>query len=79
MAGYAWLRWRENREPWLPRIAALEILCVLLYSQWYLARYYLIGIHLPILLVVGISILLAVAVFLGGWLWDRWRTKKAGA
>ncbi len=79
VAGYAWLWWREHRDPWLSRIVALEILCVLLYSQWYLARYYLIGIHFPILLVLGLSLLLAVGILLGGWLWDRWRTKKAGA
>ena len=79
VTGYAWLWWREHRDPWLPRIAVLEVLCVLLFSHWYLARYYLIGIHFPILLVLSFSLLLAVGIFLGGWLWDRWRTKKAGA
>jgi hypothetical protein len=79
VTGYAWLWWLEHRDPWLPRIVVLEVLCVLLYGQWYLARYYLIGIHLPILLVLGISILLAVGIFIGGWLLDRRRTKKAPA
>ena len=79
VSGYAWLWWRDHRDPWLPRIAALEILCVLLFSQWYLARYYLIGIHFPILVVLGSSLLLAVGIILGGWLWDRRQTKKAGA
>jgi hypothetical protein len=79
VTGYAWLWWREHRDPWLPRIAVLEVLCVLLYGQWYLARYYLIGIHLPILVVLSISILLAVGIFIGGWLLDRRWTKKAPA
>jgi hypothetical protein len=79
VAGYAWLKWRERRDPWLIRIASLEILCVILYGQWYLARYYLIGVHFPILLVLGLSLLLVVGIFLGGWLLDRRRAKKAGA
>ena len=79
VAGYSWLWWREHRDGWLPRILALEILCVLLFGQWYLARYYLIGIHLPILVVLGLSLIFVVAILVGGWLWDRRRTNKSGA
>jgi hypothetical protein len=79
VAGYAWLWWHDHRDAWLPRILALEILCVLLFGQWYLARYYLIGVHFPILVVLGLSLIFVVVILLGGWLWDRWRTKKAGA
>jgi hypothetical protein len=78
-AGYAWLWWLEHRDAWLPRIIVLEILCVLLFGEWYVARYYLIGIHLPILVVLTLSILFLVVIIPGGWLWDRWRNKKAGA
>jgi hypothetical protein len=75
VAGYAWLSWRANRDAWLPRIVLVEILCLMLFAQWYLARYYLIGIHFPIMVVLGLS-LTGVAVILGGgWLWDRWRPR----
>lgn len=77
VAGYAWLRWREHQDAWLPRIALLEIICLLLYGQWYLARYYLIGIHFPIMVVLSLSLLLTTIIIPGGWLWDRWRAKKA--
>ena len=78
-AGYGWLWWRTHRDAWLPRIFVLEILCVLLFGQWYLARYYLIGIHLPILVVLVLSLIFVLAILGGGWLWDRWRTNKSGA
>jgi hypothetical protein len=75
-AGYAGLWWREHRDAWLPRIALLEIICLLLYGQWYLARYYLIGIHFPIMVVLVLSLVLTTIIIPGGWLWDRWRAKK---
>jgi hypothetical protein len=78
-AAHAWLYWREHRDAWLPRIVALEILCVLLFGEWYLARYYLIGIHLPILVVLSISLFFVAAVFVGGWLWDGWQARKSHA
>jgi hypothetical protein len=78
-AGFAWLRWRDHRDAWLPRILFLEIACLLLYGQWYVARYNLIGIHLPIMLVLGLSLALVVLVVVGGWLWDRWRAGSARA
>ena len=79
VAGYAWLWWREHRDNWLPRIVGLEIFCLLFYSQWYLARYYQIGLHLPIMFVLGLSLAVFVLTFMGGWLWDIWRTGKKHA
>ena len=61
MAGYGGV---NIAMAWLPRIIALEILCVLLFGQWYLARYYLIGIHLPIMVVLGLSLFFVVGSFL---------------
>ena len=79
VAGYAWLWWREHRDNWLPRIVGLEIFCLLLYSEWYLARYYQIGFHLPIMFVLGLSLVVFFLTFVGGWLWDRWRAEKKHA
>ena len=75
-AGFAWVCWRERKDAWLPRILALEVVCVLLFAQWYLARYYRIGIHLPIMVVLGLSVSVTALILLGGWLWDSFRARK---
>ena len=72
-ASAAWLWWRADRDAWLPRIIAAEILCLLLFGQWYLARYYLIGIHFPIMVVMSMCIVGVISIFLGGALWDKRR------
>jgi hypothetical protein len=72
-AAYAWISWRDRRDAWLPRIIGVEILCLLLFGQWYLARYYRIGIHLPIMVVLTLSICLVTLIILGGWIWDALR------
>ena len=79
-AGYAWVWWREQKDAWLPRIVALEVLCVLLFGQWYLARYYRIGIHLPIMVVMSVGLAMTFLIFLGGWVWDsiQARRRRAG-
>lgn len=77
-AVYAWISWRQRRDSWFPRIVLIEILCLVLFGQWYLARYYLVGIHFPILLVLGLCLTCLAAVLLGGWVWDR-RAARARA
>jgi hypothetical protein len=78
-AGYAWHFWREHHDAWLPRIAVLEVMCVLLFGEWYLARYYLIGIHLPIMVMLSISMFFVAAILGGGWLRDHWQARKGHA
>jgi hypothetical protein len=39
-AGYAWSFWREVRDRWLPRIVVLEAAFIMVFSLWYVARYY---------------------------------------
>jgi hypothetical protein len=67
----AWIWWRSARDPWLPRILAAEAICLLLFTQWYLARYYLIGIHFPIMIVMGMCLTGVLIIMLGGAIWDR--------
>jgi len=74
----AWQWWKVARDAWLPRILAAEILCLLLFGQWYLARYYLIGIHLPILVVMAGCIAGVAIILVGGAVWDKNRKRRRG-
>ncbi len=76
VAAYAWVTWREQVDSWLPRIVALEIVCVLLFGQWYVARYLGVGVHLPFMAVLSLGVSSVVLIFAGGWLWDRLRGGK---
>ncbi len=78
-AGFAWVWWREQKDSWLPRIVALEVLCVLLFSQWYLARYYRVGIHLPIMVVLALGVGFTALILLGGWIWDSIQARRRQA
>ncbi len=71
LAAQAWLIWRRTRDPWFPRVLLIEIVCLLLFTQWYVARYEKVGIHLPIMVVLGLNIASVVLIVLGGWWWDR--------
>jgi hypothetical protein len=77
-ASAAWLWWRADRDSWFPRIVAAEILCLLLFGQWYLARYYLIGIHFPIMLVMSMCVVGVLLILVGGALWDKRRRPPPG-
>ncbi len=77
-AGYAWIWWREHRDAWLPRIAAVEALAVLIFLQWYASRYYHLGGQIPFFLMIGLIVLVAVLILGGGWLWDRRAASRSG-
>jgi hypothetical protein len=71
LVGYALVRWQETKNPWLLRIAAMEALFLIVFSQWYANRYYHFGPQLEfghmVLIILGGWVL----VFFGGWAWDR--------
>ncbi len=77
VAAFAWLAWREKPDLWLPRIVAAEVWCVLVLGQWYVARYYLLGIHLPILVVLSLCLCGVLLIVAAGWLWDA-RLRRRG-
>ncbi len=76
VAAQAWLVWRRTRDPWFPRVVLLEVVCLLLFTQWYVARYERIGIHLPIMVVLSLSLASVVLILVGGWIWDRRQAQK---
>lgn len=76
LAAQAWRSWRADHDPWLPRILAAETLCVLLFGQWYVARYFLIGIHFPVMVVMGLCIGGVLLILLGGAAKDRWGARR---
>ena len=78
VAAWAWLKWRMDHDPWLPRILAAEVLCLLLFGQWYVARYFLVGTHFPIMVVMGMCTAAVLLILLGGALWDRLRGAHKG-
>ena len=76
-AGYAWTWWRAHHDAWLPRIAAVEALAVLIFLQWYVSRYYHWGGQIPFFLMIGLIVLVSAAILGGGWLWDRRAASKS--
>jgi hypothetical protein len=72
-AAFAWTAWRESRDAWLPRLALVELLAVLIFLQWYLSRYYHLGGQIPFYWMIALIVLVAGVILAGGWLWDRRR------
>ncbi len=69
VAGYTWVWWRETRNPWFWRIVIMELVFLVIFTQWYGSRYYHWAGQLPfavmVALIVGIWILI---LGIGGWL-----------
>lgn len=73
VAGYAWVWWRETRNPWLIRIVACEAVFVLVFTQWYASRYYFVGGQLPFAVMIALIVGLWGAILGMGWWLDKRR------
>lgn len=71
LGAWAWNRARIHRDSWLPRWFAVEAACVLLFTEWYLSRYYPVFPQLNIWIVVVLCLVASALILLGGWLFDR--------
>jgi len=72
LAAWAYVWARDHRDAWLPRWLAVEGVFVLVFTEWYLSRYYpATFIHFDIYTTAAITLGLAVLILGGGWLWDR--------
>ena len=74
VAGHVWVWWRETRNAWVGRVLTMELVFLVVFTQWYLNRYLQIGFQLPfvgmIALILGIWLLLLV--------WGLWRDRRVG-
>jgi hypothetical protein len=73
LAGYVWVWWRETRNVWFLRIIAMEMVLVVVFTQWYASRYFHLGGQLPFAMMVALIVGLW-GVILGAGLW---RDKKS--
>lgn len=67
VAAYAWI----HRDRWLVRWLSVEAVFLVVFTQWYVSRYYHIGRPLPFGVMVLIIFILAALVLGGGWWQDR--------
>lgn len=72
LAGYTWVWWRGTRNVWFLCVLASEIVFVLVFTQWYLSRYYHWGGQLPFAIMIGLILVLWGVII--GICW--WRDKS---
>ncbi|MFZ5858178.1 MAG: ArnT family glycosyltransferase [Chloroflexota bacterium] len=73
LAAYAWV----GRDRWLVRWLIVEGIFVLVFTQWYVSRYFKIGGQLPFGVMIAVIVVLAALVMAFGWWWDRKSARRA--
>jgi hypothetical protein len=67
VAAFAWV----NRDRWLTRWIAVEVVFLIFFTQWYASRYYHLGGQIDFGVMVAIIFACAALILVGGWWWDR--------
>ncbi len=70
-AAWAWTQARERRDPWFSRILLIEGIFLLLFSQWYAARYVQFLVKLPFITMLALIAAAAFLVIAAGLAYDR--------
>jgi hypothetical protein len=76
-AAYAWAFWREIRDRWLPRIVAVEIVFLVVFSLWYAGRYYHVVPKYNFLAYAAFLLAAGVAIMVGDVLYERFRRPRS--
>src|SRR6266496_279467 len=71
LAGYVWVWWRETRNSWLMRIVLMEILFLVIFTQWYGSRYYHWPGQLPFAGMIALILGLWGVILAFGWWQDK--------
>jgi hypothetical protein len=71
LAGYVWVWWRETRNAWLMRIVLMEIVFLVIFTQWYGSRYYHWAGQLPFAAMVALILVLWSGILAIGWWQDK--------
>lgn len=72
LAGYVWVWWRETRNPWLTRVAWMEVVFLVIFTHWYGSRYYHWAGQLPFAAMIALIVGLWGLILGIGW----WRDKR---
>jgi hypothetical protein len=75
LAGYVWVWWKETQNAWLTRIVMMEVVFLLVFTQWYASRYYHLGRQLPFAMMIALILGLWGLIVGFGW----WKDRKATA
>ena len=73
LAGIVWVWWREGHSVWFTRVLACGVVFLLVFTQWYVSRYFHWGGQLPFPLMVALIFGLWVAILGVGWWRDKTR------
>jgi hypothetical protein len=76
LAAWSWFEAKAQRSSWLWRLLILELVYSGFFIQWYLSRYYGLFKRLDFWPMVRLLAIIGVIVVLGGWLFDRVRSRK---
>ena len=72
LGGVVWVWWREMRPAWFMRVVACEVVFLVVFTQWYVNRYFYLGVKLDFPVMVALIVGLWVAIIGLGW----WRDRK---
>jgi hypothetical protein len=76
LAAWGWTLSRKKSDPWLVRLWIAEAICVVIFLQWYISRYYPALIHFDVRFTIGITALVVVGYLIISLGWDFIRRKR---
>lgn len=77
VVSWAWIYFKENKNPWLNRVYMIVSVFCLFFLQWYLSRYYKLWSRLPFTQMVMMLFATIVILLVGFLLYDHCRKKRS--